>query len=113
MMPMTLYRLRPRRVTFGHSIPMEAPSILSIRILDQSAACSIAVTPTTMPLAFNIQFRLEVFNILNHANFAPPSTPTNTDIFDSTGALLTSTAGQLTSTTTTAREIQLAIKVTF
>jgi hypothetical protein len=62
---------------------------------------------------FNIQFRAEVFNILNHANFAPPATPTNTDIFDSTGSLLTSTAGQLTSTTTTAREIQFAIKVTF
>ena len=34
---------------------------------------------------FNVQFRAEIFNILNHANFARPSTPTNTDIFDGTG----------------------------
>ena len=61
---------------------------------------------------FNIQFRAEAFNILNHTNFAPPATPTNTDIFDSSGQLLP-TAGQLTKTTTTAREIQFAIKVIF
>ncbi len=61
---------------------------------------------------FNVQFRAEIFNILNHANFAPPSTPTNTDIFDGTGTL-SSGAGVLTSTTTTAREIQFAVKVVF
>jgi len=61
---------------------------------------------------FNVQFRAEIFNILNHANFAPPATPTYTDIFDGTGAL-NSVAGQLTRTTTTAREIQFAVKVVF
>jgi hypothetical protein len=61
---------------------------------------------------FNIQFRAEIFNILNHANFAPPTTPTNTDIFNSSGDLQ-ATAGVLTKTTTTAREIQFAIKVIF
>ena len=61
---------------------------------------------------FNVQFRAEIFNILNHANFAPPSTPTNTDIFDGTGTP-NSVAGRLTSTTTTAREIQVAVKVIF
>jgi Carboxypeptidase regulatory-like domain/TonB-dependent Receptor Plug Domain/TonB dependent receptor-like, beta-barrel len=61
---------------------------------------------------FNVQFRAEIFNILNHANFAPPSTPTNTDIFDGAGNL-NPVAGALTTTTTTAREIQFAIKVIF
>jgi hypothetical protein len=61
---------------------------------------------------FNVQFRAEIFNILNHANFAPPVTPDNSDIFDSTGAA-TGVAGLLTKTTTTAREIQFAIKVIF
>ena len=61
---------------------------------------------------FNVQFRAEIFNILNHPNFAPPATPTNTDIFDGTGTL-NPAAGLLTRTTTTAREIQFALKVIF
>jgi hypothetical protein len=61
---------------------------------------------------FNVQFRAEMFNVLNHANFAPPVTPDNTDIFDATGAP-TGVAGLLSRTSTTAREIQFAIKVIF
>jgi hypothetical protein len=61
---------------------------------------------------FNIQFRAEMFNIVNHPNFAPPVNPTNTDIFDG-GGNLNPTAGLLTKTTTTAREIQFAVKVIF
>src|SRR6202011_5181119 len=34
---------------------------------------------------FKVQFRAEFFNLLNHANFAPPTTPDNTTIFDGTG----------------------------
>jgi hypothetical protein len=59
---------------------------------------------------FNVQFRAEFFNILNRANFSVPVSPDNTDIFDSTGAP-TGVAGLLTSTTTTAREIQFALKL--
>jgi Carboxypeptidase regulatory-like domain/TonB-dependent Receptor Plug Domain len=65
--------------------------------------------------SFNVQFRAEVFNILNHPNFALPVEPDNTDVFDSTGALLNppdnGAAGVLKSTTTKSRELQFAIKV--
>jgi hypothetical protein len=61
---------------------------------------------------FNIQFRAEFFNILNRSNFAIPITPDNTDIFDSAGSP-TGVAGLLTSTTTTAREIQFALKLSW
>ena len=61
---------------------------------------------------FNIQFRAEMFNVFNHANFAPPVTPDNTDIFTAAGDP-TGVAGRLTRTTTTAREIQFALKVIF
>lgn len=56
---------------------------------------------------FNVQFRAEVFNILNRANF---NVPVDTSVFDSTGAVV-SAPGLLTSTSTTAREIQFALKV--
>jgi outer membrane receptor protein involved in Fe transport len=59
---------------------------------------------------FNVQFRAEVFNILNHANFSVPVTPDNVTIFDSSGAPVAA-AGLLTSTTTPAREVQFALKV--
>ncbi len=60
--------------------------------------------------SFNVQFRAEFFNVMNHANFALPITPDRTDIFDSTGAP-TGIAGQLTKTTTPGREIQFALKL--
>jgi outer membrane receptor protein involved in Fe transport len=58
--------------------------------------------------SFNAQFRVEVFNIFNHANFNPPTS--NYAIFDSTGALVPG-AGQITSTATTSRQIQFALKL--
>jgi len=67
--------------------------------------------------SFNVQFRAEFFNILNHANFAVPVTPDHTDIFDSTGASLSplspifGSAGVLTATNTPGREIQFALKL--
>jgi hypothetical protein len=61
---------------------------------------------------FNAQVRAEVFNILNRANFSPPPFPNNTDIFDASGAA-NGSAGKLIATTTTAREIQFALKFTW
>jgi len=59
--------------------------------------------------SFNIQFRAEIFNILNRANFAVPVTSDNTDIFNSAG-VPTGVAGLLTSTTTDSRQIQFGVK---
>jgi len=66
---------------------------------------------------FNVQFRVEMFNVLNHPNFAPPGPGDgNTDIFDPTGASLAGaggTAGVLVKTTIPERQIQFAVKVVF
>ena len=60
--------------------------------------------------SFNVQFRAEFFNILNHANFSAPSIGAGyTDLFDGNGAPL-STGGQVTTTSTPGREIQFALK---
>jgi hypothetical protein len=57
------------------------------------------------------QFRAEFFNVLNHANFASPVVPTNnTSLFAANGAPISS-AGVITSTTTTSRQIQFALKL--
>ena len=61
---------------------------------------------------FNVQFRVEMFNIMNHPNFAPPTVPDNSDIFDGTGSA-TGVAGLLTRTTVPERQIQFAVKFIF
>jgi hypothetical protein len=61
--------------------------------------------------SFNVQFRAEFFNVMNHANFAiPPVALLRTDIFDATGSP-NATAGVLNATTTQNREIQFALKL--
>jgi hypothetical protein len=57
---------------------------------------------------FNIQFRVEAFNIFNRANFNPPTS--NNTIFDGTGTPVPG-AGQINATSTTSRQIQFALKV--
>jgi hypothetical protein len=58
---------------------------------------------------FNVQFRFEVFNALNHTNFDPP-TATSLQLFTQ-GLTPISSAGNLTSTSTTSRQLQFALKV--
>ncbi len=55
----------------------------------------------------SLQFRAEIFNILNHANLGPP----NTTVF--AGAAFNPSAGLVTVTTTTSRQIQFGLKLIF
>jgi hypothetical protein len=55
-----------------------------------------------------LQFRAEMFNALNHPNFAIPSQRT---IFSSSGPV--ASAGLITATTTSSRQLQLGLKATF
>ena len=58
---------------------------------------------------FNAQLRFEVFNILNHANFQLPAL-TNDNIFTASGGL-DPNGGVITTTVTTSRQLQLALKI--
>jgi hypothetical protein len=58
---------------------------------------------------FNVQFRFEVFNALNHTNFGPP-TSTSLQLFTQ-GLTPIPSAGNVTSTSTTSRQLQFALKV--
>jgi hypothetical protein len=70
--------------------------------LDMSMLKNIGITERV-----NAQFRAEVFNLLNHANFGAP----NAIVFS--GAAVSSSAGLITSTVTTSRQIQLGLKLIF
>ena len=118
---------------FGQSTDPTAPQYLWCFNLRGNSGRNILIGPGTSNLdfsifknvpikkiseSFKVQFRAEFFNILNHANFAVPVTPNNTDIFDSNGVSLNpllppfnGKAGVLTATNTPAREIQFALKL--
>jgi len=70
--------------------------------VDASLFKTTAITERT-----NLQFRAEVFNVLNHPNFGTP----NATVFSS-GAISPS-AGLITSTATTSRQIQFGLKLIF
>ncbi|MBI3940512.1 MAG: TonB-dependent receptor [Acidobacteria bacterium] len=60
-----------------------------------------------------IQFRTEVFNILNHSNFDAPGDSTSpVGVFDRLGQPQPSTA-RLIQTTTTSRQVQFGLKIVF
>ena len=59
---------------------------------------------------FNAQFRAEIFNILNHANFNAPTD--NPAVFNASGAPIAS-AGLIDATSTSSRQMQFALKLTW
>lgn len=70
--------------------------------LDLSLFKDVAITERTA-----LQIRSEFFNVLNHANLGTP----NAIVFS--GTQISSTAGLITNTATTSRQIQFGLKLTF
>jgi len=60
---------------------------------------------------FNLQFRAEIFNLLNRANFNTPNLIVFTPPTAANPSGLSGTAGAITSTSTTSRQIQFGLKL--
>jgi hypothetical protein len=65
-----------------------------------------AVKNTPISERLRLQFRTEIFNVLNHANFGTP----NPVVFSSASAAPSATAGLITATSTASRQIQFGLK---
>lgn len=68
-----------------------------------------ALKSTPLTEKVKLQFRGELFNVLNHTNFGTP----NPVVFTSATAIPAPTAGVITSTSTTSRQIQFGLKLLF
>ncbi len=68
-----------------------------------------AFKTTTLRERLALQFRAEIFNLLNRANFNTPNLITFTS--SSSGTKTSGTAGAITSTSTTSRQIQFGLKL--
>ncbi len=66
-----------------------------------------ALKKTALSEKVTLQFRAEIFNILNRANFGTP----NAVVFSSATSGISPTAGVITSTSTTSRQIQFGLKL--
>ncbi|HEY4053007.1 MAG TPA: carboxypeptidase regulatory-like domain-containing protein, partial [Terriglobales bacterium] len=70
-----------------------------------------AMKETVLRERLKLQFRAEIFNLLNRANFNTPNLITFTPptVLNPTG--VSGTAGAITSTSTTARQVQFGLKL--
>jgi hypothetical protein len=59
----------------------------------------------------NLQFRAEIFNLLNHANFNTPNLIVFTPPTATNPSGLSGTAGVISSTSTSSRQVQFALKL--
>jgi hypothetical protein len=93
--------LAPLSGTFGNVArgSLTGPSLTTV---DTSLFKKISINEQ-----WSLQFRAEAFNVLNHANFGEPAAV----IFQ--GSTYSSSAGVITSTSTTSRQIQFALKLLF
>ena len=66
---------------------------------------------TTIYERAQLQFRLEIFNLLNRANFNTPNLITFTPPTTTNPSGVSGTAGAITSTSTTARQLQFGLKL--
>jgi hypothetical protein len=78
-------------------------------LIDWDASLSKNIPVSRISDSFRIQFRFEIFNALNHTNFNPP-TSASLQLFTQTLTPIAS-AGNLTSTSTTSRQLQFGVKV--
>jgi hypothetical protein len=68
-----------------------------------------AVKTSKITERLNLQFRAEFFNLLNHANFLTP----NEVVYTSATSSVSPTAGVITATSTTSRQLQFGAKLEF
>jgi hypothetical protein len=96
-----MHSLLPPTGTYGNlrRDPLRGPDLAQ---LDLSILKNTALSERV-----HLQFRTEFFNILNRANFATP----NAVVYSSASAIPNPTAGVITSTATTSRQIQFGLKL--
>jgi hypothetical protein len=95
--------LPPATGTYGN-VSRDALTGPGLSELDFSASRNAHLTER-----LGLQFRAEFFNIVNHANFLTP----NEVVYTSATSGISPTAGVITSTSTTSRQIQFGAKLQF
>jgi hypothetical protein len=95
--------LPPATGTYG-SVSRDALSGPGLSEVDFSATRNAHLTER-----LGLQFRAEFFNILNHTNFSTP----NEVVYTSATSGVSPTAGLVTATSTTSRQIQFGAKLQF
>jgi hypothetical protein len=86
-------------------------SLIGPGIVDFDAALIKNTYVPKVSETFNVQFRVEFFNLFNKVNFQEPNSSDGNAVVLNQNGTNAGAAGVLVSTTTTSRQIQLALKV--